>query len=1162
MSSVEQVVGQIIETLSDGVSELVLMVVVLAEQNQAMPSTLPNTANQVNTTANKLSLIARKLADTDYKAFPSISKEILEASEQVESATKVMSNSVGNLSGSADRKKGWEGLVDACRVMSGKTIRLLQIVYGAPLKRLQLNIDNALDAVDNFKPPKDLRDANAQQKLLDDLKPITDAALRANKHLKDRAALADSPMAKQALEKAADDVLQKAQDLVNAVNRGIADNNNDFTKPLADLKDALERGKDLATRNAPPAPGPLGNNAGPRAGNLQEALDRAKESARQVPNVVQKNPRGVPDASNQVRDDVDEVRKRITPNPHAPYDWNKEIEVPLEQQYQAARNALKSPGNPEAKKKLDDATNDLIRALNDLGNKQKQPQNEQPMQQQRGNNNSGPSNRNNNAPATRGPQFEKPADPQTRKNIEEAVKGVTRPLDRAIAKPEDKERYDEQRLRDLLNGARDQAEQKHPKAVADRIRQAAPIAKQLADNLRENARNGNFTPEQRQQKIDAADALDRSIPNFVEKGKEAIKDLNQDKPVRDFQDSIHQMERALDRAAPSPMRPLSQEEWDDVKDNMNKARDAAKRGDRQALQKAMDALKDPMDRIRNFNVQPGTHSIPDPSKPDGPSDELKRLWDKFRNAANKNPNDLDKILPEMEKAWDKYNKETGSAPIAAADRLADAIDQVQNAVDTGDRNKYPTAGKNLQDRYNDFVDQVNNHPDPKVKAAGHKAAEALRPQLEELLGKAAQAISAPKDKSKQQAVDNLVPQMKKPLADFRDAASPQQNDYLVNDKHGAGVKDSIAKLKDALNEGNPDRVKKALDDVKKNLGQYNDQAHKLADKQADPGKRDYLNDRANDLDDLLKDLDNLRPSDPSDRIARQLDPVASLIDDFTDTLEHDAADNAIKANAKANNLLATLNSASDDDMDLGSLLDAAGEMADLMRGLVGNTSQAAHELGANEKDLSDAARAALDLDDILKGLESGSSGSDSSARVAQASSNVRGGSSSSSSNSPFDHAPAVPLSQARSFEDVAQAVAYNIHKQSEQFHSTTGNSVAVELANLASAARSGDKQKMLFSAKAASGHILAFAKELQEMAAKIPGKNQNERQVQDHLLRCAQGLRNYATHIKILTSVKAASIEQSKDTDESLTHLSTDLGDIISQALNSMGIVHSVILKR
>jgi hypothetical protein len=31
---------------------------------------------------------------------------------------------------------GWEGLVDACRIMAGKTIRLLQIVYGAELKRL------------------------------------------------------------------------------------------------------------------------------------------------------------------------------------------------------------------------------------------------------------------------------------------------------------------------------------------------------------------------------------------------------------------------------------------------------------------------------------------------------------------------------------------------------------------------------------------------------------------------------------------------------------------------------------------------------------------------------------------------------------------------------------------------------------------------------------------------------------------------------------------------------------------------------------------------------------------------------------------------------------------------------------------------------------------
>lgn len=101
----------------------------------------------------------------------------------------------------------------------------------------------------------------------------------------------------------------------------------------------------------------------------------------------------------------------------------------------------------------------------------------------------------------------------------------------------------------------------------------------------------------------------------------------------------------------------------------------------------------------------------------------------------------------------------------------------------------------------------------------------------------------------------------------------------------------------------------------------------------------------------------------------------------------------------------------------------------------------------------------------------------------------------------------------------------------------------------------------MLSAKAASAHIAALSKEILALAQKIPAKNAHERSLQDHLIRCSQGLTNYGTQLKILTSVKAASIEESRDTDESLSILATDLGDIISQALTSMSITNSTILR-
>jgi len=100
-----------------------------------------------------------------------------------------------------------------------------------------------MNEINNFDPrPKNLQDQRAQQKVLDDLKPITDKALRLEKHLNDRAKLAESPQAKQQLQDAANDVRKKAQDLVDAVNRGFDDPRNaDFQIPLDNLRDAVEK---------------------------------------------------------------------------------------------------------------------------------------------------------------------------------------------------------------------------------------------------------------------------------------------------------------------------------------------------------------------------------------------------------------------------------------------------------------------------------------------------------------------------------------------------------------------------------------------------------------------------------------------------------------------------------------------------------------------------------------------------------------------------------------------------------------------------------------------------------------------------------------------------------------------------------------------------------
>jgi len=327
----------------------------------------------------------------------------------------------------------------------------------------------------------------------------------------------------------------------------------------------------------------------------------------------------------------------------------------------------------------------------------------------------------------------------------------------------------------------------------------------------------------------------------------------------------------------------------------------------------------------------------------------------------------------------------------------------------------------------------------------------------------------------------------------------------------------------------------------------------------DPGKANYIDRRADELDDLLNAIDDFDPSTDPNTIEDTLETAPDLIDDIIAHINSDAADDAVEAAARAANLTAYLDVVDEDDLDLGDLLGCATNLADLMRGMIGDTTSVAESMGSSGEQLTDAAKSALELSSLLKEIEYGEVDSPEGAQqLSEKVSALRGG------EDPFLDEPVISLAEATSFEDITSAVARNLKQQCAEQSDTiskTGANVATELANLSRAARSGNRQQMMLSAKAASAHIAALSKEILALAQKIPAKNANERSVQDHLIRCSQGLTNYGTQLKILTSVKAASIEESRDTDESLSILATDLGDIISQALYSMSITNTTILR-
>jgi len=271
---------------------------------------------------------------------------------------------------------------------------------------------------------------------------------------------------------------------------------------------------------------------------------------------------------------------------------------------------------------------------------------------------------------------------------------------------------------------------------------------------------------------------------------------------------------------------------------------------------------------------------------------------------------------------------------------------------------------------------------------------------------------------------------------------------------------------------------------------------------------------------------------------------------FLNAMRNTEADDLRKAQAKANNLLATLGAIDDDDMDLGDLLKTAGELKDLMRGLVGSTSNAARQLGVNEADLTPAARAALEMDELIRRIENGENPRPRNypGQIQQQPNSPGAYSSGGKHDHIFEN---ISLKNAKTFDEVLAAVAKEMH-EAAQGMSEEADNLAVELAKLAKAARGGNRQELLVAAKAASAYINAFSRQIDNLANKIPGRNFAEKKEQDNLLRYKLCLSNYATQLKILSSVKAASIEDTRDTDATLKTLTLNLGDVIQASLRSM----------
>ncbi len=206
---------QVINVITDAISSLLGMVVVLQEKNAPIPATLPKTGKSVVEACDRLVSVAKELAADEYGDFPDIEKEIVDAASDVGSAADALEQAIRNLQTSKDRQTGWNKLVDSCKVIAEMTVLLLQIVYGAEVKRvfaMQRRAEAQLVAVD-----VSMVEENRKQ-----FAEIASAAASAAVELADaiRAKAAEQalPVRRDALLQLADALEQQAKDVMDRAN--------------------------------------------------------------------------------------------------------------------------------------------------------------------------------------------------------------------------------------------------------------------------------------------------------------------------------------------------------------------------------------------------------------------------------------------------------------------------------------------------------------------------------------------------------------------------------------------------------------------------------------------------------------------------------------------------------------------------------------------------------------------------------------------------------------------------------------------------------------------------------------------------------------------------------------------------------------------------------
>jgi len=446
--------------------------------------------------------------------------------------------------------------------------------------------------------------------------------------------------------------------------------------------------------------------------------------------------------------------------------------------------------------------------------------------------------------------------------------------------------------------------------------------------------------------------------------------------------------------------------------------------------------------------------------------------------------------------------------------------------------------------------------DPKARAQVEAALNNLEKEFTALVNDGIKPfVQNPTPENKEKLRD-IIQQIKAPLGDIVDAFAP---DGPVSSANHA--KKEALKLAKAAKSANP----KAAEDAYKALKDANAAFTRSAKEKAarlPPKKKEQIENKIKAIDEVLKALEpavlefSKKPNDPGaqERVAELARDIVEPIDSVVQDLEFAKGTQQNDVTDLVKQIVASLKQRNIKKIDPSNLLKISKHLAGLLSDMVSKTGtqiRNSPNAGLNER-----ARAALELEALLSSLENDankhSSGPATTQSIEQLMSTLNLSFTNNSQDTRSNSGPQTQLSQQIStvVKDIRARTTSNGSIEGTPLHQIS-QGLASDLQKFADADSGGNRSDLIVLGRAISANIVRLADELKKLAGAC-----NDPRMQDKLLLNSQVLRNYATQLKIMASVRAASPRSGQDSNsDQLVVLTQNLAAVIGDATNAVSIM-------